>query len=89
LHSSRPECQVGPHNMEENSPALSFFRNRLIVDICILQQVAQRLKQTAQRSCEYPIPGGVQGQVGWGPGEPELVDGSPAHGCHPMKLGDL
>ena len=25
----------------------------------------------------YPIPGGAQGQVGWGPG---LVGGSPAHG---------
>ena len=22
----------------------------------------------------------VQGQVGWGPGQPELVGGSPAHG---------
>ena len=21
----------------------------------------------------YPVPGGVQGQVGWGPGEPGLV----------------
>jgi len=21
----------------------------------------------------YPIPGGAQGQVGWGPGQPELV----------------
>jgi len=27
-----------------------------------------------------PIPGGAQGQVGWGPGQPELVGGSPAHG---------
>ena len=26
-----------------------------------------------------PIPGGTQGQVGWGPGQPELVGGSPAH----------
>ena len=25
-----------------------------------------------------PIPGGAQGQVGWGPGQPELVGGSPA-----------
>ena len=27
----------------------------------------------AQRSCGCPIPGGVQGHVGWGPGQPELV----------------
>ena len=27
-----------------------------------------------------PIPGDAQGQVGWGPGQPELVWGSPAHG---------
>ena len=27
-----------------------------------------------------PIPGGTQGQVGWGPGQPELMEGSPAHG---------
>ena len=26
-----------------------------------------------------PIPGGTQGQVGWGPGQPELMGGSPAH----------
>jgi len=31
------------------------------------------LKQTAQRGCVCPIPGGVQGQVGWGPGQPALV----------------
>ena len=30
------------------------------------------------RQC--PNPGGTQGQVGWGPGQPELVGGSPAHG---------
>jgi len=27
----------------------------------------------AQRGCGCPIPGGVQGQVGWGPGQPGLV----------------
>ena len=26
----------------------------------------------AQRDCGRPIPGGVQGQVGWGPGQPVL-----------------
>jgi len=31
------------------------------------------LEQAAQRGCGCPIPGGVQGQVGWGPGLPGLV----------------
>ena len=30
----------------------------------------------AQRSCGCPIPGCAQGQVGWGPGQPELVVGN-------------
>ena len=29
----------------------------------------------AQRSCGCPVPGGVQGQVGWGGGQPGLVNG--------------
>jgi len=31
------------------------------------------LEQVALRSCGCPVPGGVQGQVGWGPGQPGLV----------------
>ena len=27
----------------------------------------------SQRGCGCPISGGVQGQVGWGPGQPGLV----------------
>jgi len=27
----------------------------------------------AQRSCGCPVTGDVQGHVGWGPGQPELV----------------
>ena len=38
----------------------------------------------AQRGCGCPVPGGVQGQVGWGPGQPGLVlngdVGGPASG---------
>jgi len=30
------------------------------------------LEQAAQRGCECPISGGVQGQVGWDPGQPDL-----------------
>ena len=45
------------------------------------------LAYAAQRSCGCPIPGGVQGQVGCGPGQPEQVRGSPAHGRE-LKLND-
>jgi len=31
------------------------------------------LEQAAQIGCGCPIPGDVQGQVGWGPGQPGLV----------------
>ena len=31
------------------------------------------LEQAAQRGCGCPVPGGVQGQVGWDPGQPGLV----------------
>ena len=31
------------------------------------------MEQVAKRSCGCPIPGGVQGQVGWSPGQPDLV----------------
>ena len=35
-----------------------------------------------------PIPGDAQGQAGWGPGQPELVGGSPAHSTG-LGLGGL
>ena len=42
----------------------------------------------AQRCCGCRIPGGAQGQVGWGLGQPELVGGSPDHGRQ-LELNDL
>jgi len=38
----------------------------------------EALAQVAQRSCGCPLPGSVQGQVGWGFEQPGLVEG--AHG---------
>lgn len=40
----------------------------------------EALAQVAQRSCGCSIPGGPEGQVAWGPGQPELLVGSPARG---------
>jgi len=40
----------------------------------------EALAQAAQRSCGCPLPGSVQGQVGWGFEQLGLVEGGPAHG---------
>jgi len=34
----------------------------------------------AQRSCGSPFSGSIQGQVRWGPEQPDLVGNSPAQG---------
>ena len=36
------------------------------------------LTQAAQGAVGAPVPGGVQVQLGWVPGQPHLVGGSPA-----------
>ena len=38
------------------------------------------LEQVFHRICGCPIPGGNKSQVGWSPGQPVLMGGSPAHG---------
>ena len=38
------------------------------------------LEQVALESCGFPIPGSVQGQVGWGFEQLGLEGGIPAHG---------
>jgi len=49
------------------------------------------LEPADQGGCGCPIPGGVQGHVGWGPGQPGLVldmeVGDPARGRE-LELGD-
>ena len=40
----------------------------------------EALEQVSQRGCGCPLPGSVQGQVGWGFEQPGLVEGVPAHG---------
>jgi len=39
----------------------------------------EALAQGAQRSCGCPLPGSVQGQVGWGFVHPGLVEGFPVN----------
>ena len=40
----------------------------------------ETLAQAAQRSCGCPLPGRVQGQVGWSSEHPGLVEDVPADG---------
>ena len=44
----------------------------------------EALARAARGACGCPVPGGVRGQVGWGPGQPglalDLAVGGPAHG---------
>jgi len=37
------------------------------------QESGEVMEQAAQRGCGCPIPGGFQGQDGWGPWQPCLV----------------
>jgi len=39
-------------------------------------------------NCGCPIPGGVQGRVGWGPGQPDLMGSNCAHGSG-LEMDDL
>lgn len=50
------------------------YRNKWNQSECL-----ETLTLAAQWSREHPIPGGTQGHVGWGPGQSDLVGGSPAH----------
>ena len=45
----------------------------------LYQGSGELLEQAAQRGCGCPIPGGVQGQVEWSPGQPGLEGGVPAY----------
>ena len=41
---------------------------------------SEALEQVSRRSCSCPIPGSIQGEVGWGFEQAGLVEGVPAHG---------
>lgn len=45
----------------------------------------EALEQFSQRGCEYPIPGNVQGQVGWGFEQLDLVRGICVHSKESWK----
>jgi len=53
---------------------------RFRLDILFCYEGGKALEQVAQRSCGCPLPGSVQGQVGLGSEELDLVEEFPAHG---------
>ena len=48
---------------------------------------SKEVEQVAQRYSVCPIPGGIQGQDGWDPGQPDLVVGNPLAGG--LELGAI
>ena len=42
----------------------------------LYSESSETLAQSVQKSCIYPISGGVQGQVGWGPGQSDRLGGA-------------
>ena len=55
------------------------FRSRCKEEILYCEG-GETLEQVAQISCGCPLPGSVQGQVGRGIDQPDVVEGVPAHG---------
>jgi len=62
IYTSRGKLQAN------SSPEISRILGKFLV-----QLLETHNNITAQRGCGCPIPGGVQGQVGWGPGQPGLI----------------
>ena len=52
----------------------------LILGFIFYHEGGEVLKQAAQRRCGCPLPGSVQGQVGWGSEQPDVAKDVPTHG---------
>jgi len=65
LERPDPWLAQAPRDWERRWPSAKYYRSKL--------------EQVAQRSWGCPIPGGIQGQVRWGPGQPDLVGGNPVY----------
>ena len=62
-----------------NGLKLRQWRFRLDIEDFFHSDGCDMLERVAQEGCGCPIPGGTQGQIGCGSGQPGLVVGNPAH----------
>jgi len=77
-HEADQSCtQAESYRTRENDFKLKEGRCRLDARKKFVTQSGEALAQTAEKLW-MPIPGGAQGQVGWGPRQPELVGRNPS-----------
>ena len=65
--------RVDNNRTRGNGSKLKEGRFRLGIGEVLYFESGEVLAQATQRSCGCSVPGGVQGQVGWGSGQPALV----------------
>lgn len=61
---------------EQGGMASNWKRASLAITEFLCCEGGEALKQVAQKSHEWPIPGSIQGQAGWSSGQPGLVEGA-------------
>jgi len=64
----------------EKSLAPSSSHHHITSGFYIHREGGETLEQDAQRNCGCPLPGSIQGQVGWSSEKPGVVEDVPAHG---------
>ena len=76
--------QTAKINLTLESEIHSYFEMKEILH----SEGGEALAQVSQRSCGCSIPGGIEGQAWWVPGQSDQVVGNPAHGKG-LKLNDV
>ena len=64
--------EVSQYNSVFSSTAGMAFGSFCLL-LLLYYESGEVLAQAAQRGCGCPVPEGVQGRVGWSPGDPDLV----------------
>jgi len=74
-----PAVATGRQNAATEIPKIREQRKRGAT-LLFTVRVVRHWHGFPQRSCGCPLPGSVQGQVGWSSEQPGLVEDVPAHG---------